>query len=381
MMKKIIALTLTLLLIIGGITIILQPAIAKPVASYYSAASTWAEEELKKADTYGLIPSSIYGDDMTRFITREEFAELVVKLYEKATKKNASAPVTNPFTDTKNTEILKAYNIGITTGTSATTFAPKESTTREQVATMLSRVIRLIAPNGDFSGNGAPVFTDQKDISAWALEHVLFMSKIQIIKGTDGRFMPRPITVAQQVEGYAITTREQALAMCVRILEQYSVDTAVETPKAVDLLGKWSYSFSAGVNGQTLNEIEFRKDGTFTYMMAIVISTGSGITSNTYGVAASSDGNYKIIGDNKILLYNSKGGRCEENKTFSNLYEIIERSYTIRDTKIDDMEFLYEVENTSGTPTLTMEPVVEIGVNRFGFGLLTKEDPLSLINR
>lgn len=55
---------------------------------------------------------------------------------------------------------------------------------------MLSRTIRGMAPGGDFSTFGAPTFSDRKDISSWALDHVLFMAKLGIIKGTDGKFMP-----------------------------------------------------------------------------------------------------------------------------------------------------------------------------------------------
>ncbi|HWQ29985.1 MAG TPA: S-layer homology domain-containing protein [Negativicutes bacterium] len=121
---------------------------------------------------------------MTKPITREEFAELAVKLYEKVTGKAAVANSTNPFTDTKNPEILKAYQLGITQGTSATTFTPAELTNREQVATMLSRAIKVMVPGADFSTQGSPTFTDQSQISSWAVEHVKFMSKAGIIKGT-----------------------------------------------------------------------------------------------------------------------------------------------------------------------------------------------------
>ena len=187
----------------------------------WSEASNWATTELKKADDAGLIPDILKGADMTKPITREEFAALAVILYQKITGKAAVAASTNPFTDTENPEILKAYQLGITKGTSATTFAPKELTNREQVATMLSRAIRIMVPDGDFSIVGAPAFSDQGDISSWALEHVQFMGKIGIIKGSGGKFMPRATTTAQQAAGYATTTREQAIAMGVRIFEQY----------------------------------------------------------------------------------------------------------------------------------------------------------------
>lgn len=195
--------------------------IASTKMQAYSDASAWAKPELDEADKNGLIPDSLKGADMTKPITREEFAELAVKLYEKTTGKIAEESSHNPFIDTKNPEILKALNLGITTGTSATTFTPKERINREQVASMLSRAIRIMVPGADFSTAGAPTFTDQKNISSWALEHVKYMSKLEIIKGTDGKFMPKAVTTAEVASGYANTTREQAVAMSVRTFNRF----------------------------------------------------------------------------------------------------------------------------------------------------------------
>lgn len=195
--------------------------IASTKVESYSNASTWAKPELEKASNYGLIPDSLKGADMTKPITREEFAEVVIKLYEKTTGFTPYINISNPFTDTNNPEILKAYQIGITTGTSATTFHPKKHINREQVASMLSRAIRIMVPTADFSTTGAPAFKDEEFISNWALEHVKYMSKLGIIKGTDGNFMPKAITSAQIAEGYANTTREQAIAMGVRAFEEF----------------------------------------------------------------------------------------------------------------------------------------------------------------
>lgn len=195
--------------------------IASTKIQAYSDASNWAKPEIDEADKSGLIPDSLKGADMTKPITREEFAELAVKLYERTTGKIAQEIAQNPFTDTKNPEILKALNLGITTGTSATTFAPKNLINREQVASMLSRAIRIMAPGADFSTTGSPTFTDEKDISSWALEHVKYMSKLEIIKGTDGKFMPKAVTSAEIASGYANTTREQAIAMSLRTFNKF----------------------------------------------------------------------------------------------------------------------------------------------------------------
>ena len=182
----------------------------------YIKASDWAKPALDEANEKGLIPKSLIGADMTKPITREEFAELAVILYEKTTGTAAQAASPNPFTDTTNPEILKAYKLEIAKGISDTKFAPNDLTNREQVATMLSRAIRKMVPNGDFSIAGAPTFTDEKDISPWALEHVKYMSKLGVIQGADGKFMPKAATTAQAAAGYGTTTREQAIAMSLR---------------------------------------------------------------------------------------------------------------------------------------------------------------------
>lgn len=320
----------------------------------WSEASSWATVELKKADDYGLIPDSLKGADMTRPITREEFAELAVKLYEKTTGTAATAVSPNPFTDTTNLEILKAFKLGVTTGTSATTFAPKELTNREQVATMLSRAIRVMAPGGDFSTDGAPIFTDQKDISSWALEHVKFMSKAGIIKGADGKFMPKATTTAQTATGYATTTREQAIAMSVRSYEQFKLSSSMPTaptptpastptpekPASAEedskdiaewIIGTWGYSTSDTVGSNVHLEImyEFKKDGTFYKVVAPMIL---GVrTGNVF------EGKYKVAG-NKLIFTDQLKSTGPASSYFDKIWYFTMDSYDTKDVPVEDEE-------------------------------------------
>jgi len=188
--------------------------------SFYSAASTWAENELKKANELGLIPSTLKGADMTKPITREEFCELAVLLYEKSTSTTALPATSNPFSDTTNSEILKAYGLQITMGTSATMFSPKTLINREQCAAMLFRAIKAISPDADYSVSGIKDFPDQKYISSWAVDSTKYMAKLGIIKGNaSGDFMPKATTTAQAAAGYGMATREAAILMSVRTYE------------------------------------------------------------------------------------------------------------------------------------------------------------------
>ena len=113
----------------------------KPV---WSNSSAWSSPELQKAQELDLIPEILYEADMTRTITRQEFAAVAVKTYENLAGTKALPAVINPFTDCKDTEVLKAYNLGITNGTSAgsTTFSPNKLLDRQEAATMLARTFK-----------------------------------------------------------------------------------------------------------------------------------------------------------------------------------------------------------------------------------------------
>lgn len=307
--------------------------------------SSWASGEIEKAEALGLIPDSIKKADLTKPITREEFAELVVKLYEKSTGKAATPASPNPFTDTKNPEILKAFKLGITTGTSATTFAPKALTNREQVATMLSRAIRGMAPGGDFSTAGAPVFSDRKDISTWALDHVLFMARLGIIKGSGDKFMPKTTTTAQTAAGYATTTREQAIAMSVRSFDQMDTiresqgtadpeaaqpDPQAPADKSTDenIYGTWWCNNAVGNVGMSIM-IELNKDGSFERAVGSV--SGYSYYSTAF------EGKYRISAE-KIIFYDQKKSTGYAS-SWEELWRISEG--LVKDVPVEDTEFSF----------------------------------------
>jgi len=127
-------------------------------------ASSWAVDELDKAVTYGFITDKI-ADNMKGDITREEFAEIVVLLYEKLTGTTVTADA-NPFTDTTNPEIIKAARLGIVKGVGNNKFAPNSLVTREQIAVMLFRAIKLCAPSVNTDTSGVATFTDEGKISS-----------------------------------------------------------------------------------------------------------------------------------------------------------------------------------------------------------------------
>ena len=191
--------------------------------------SDWALTEIGKAEELGLIPDVLVGADLAADITRAEFAAVAVKAYEALSGTAAIPAINNPFTDTSDVEVLKAYNIGAVNGTSATTFDPNALLNREQAAAMLTRVFKKVSLAGWTLATDSQftlpyekpaLFADDADISDWAKDSVYFMVANGIVSGVgNNKFAPKNVTSADEANGYANATREQALIIAVRMVE------------------------------------------------------------------------------------------------------------------------------------------------------------------
>lgn len=196
-MKKIISLLIVLCLVFTAFSVMAE--------SKWTNASDWAKPELEKALELGVYPSALENKDLTGNITRAEQAALTVKIYEAVTGK-AVEPAKNPFTDTNDTEIVKAYTLGITSGTTETTFSPEDNLTREQAAAMLARVYKKITGKETLEFEMPSQFADHSKISSYATESVYFMNAMGYIKGTEKGFEPQ-----------GLCAREAALAIAQRM--------------------------------------------------------------------------------------------------------------------------------------------------------------------
>ena len=169
--------------------------------------SIWAESEVNDANLNGLIPETLLNKDFTQGITRKEFAAIAVKLYEVVSGKEFKETLDNPFIDTKDKDVIKAYSLNITNGVSATEFAPDKIITREQMATMMTRTLYKLGIKSEVEIKNR--FADHNNISDWAKDSVYFMTEKEIIKGVGENMF----------KGKNTATREQAVVVAQRCLK------------------------------------------------------------------------------------------------------------------------------------------------------------------
>ena len=198
-------------------------------------ASSWATAELEEAASMGLIPDCLQGKDLMENVTRGEFAAVSVKLFEYLTSTTAAPAPDDTFTDTKDPEVLKAYNVGITNGVGGTTeFRPNSFISRQEAATMLTRVYKKVNLSGwtletdsQYTEQFKALFTqpglfsDDGEIDGWARDSVYFMAANGIINGVgelsgigENCFAPKLREVSGRQVGNA--SREVALLISVR---------------------------------------------------------------------------------------------------------------------------------------------------------------------
>lgn len=173
-----------------------------------ATASNWAKEEIKKSIDIGLKTEKMMNSNFKEYTTREGFCELVMKMYEKLGGRVETS--SNPFVDTTNPEVIKAYNAGIINGTTTTTFSPNDSLTREQLCVMILRTINLTNQQYEFKTQFQKQYEDIDEISSWALNSVEILNGYKIINGSGASLNPKDKV-----------TKEMAVLMLYRTYEMF----------------------------------------------------------------------------------------------------------------------------------------------------------------
>ncbi|WP_053955285.1 S-layer homology domain-containing protein [Inediibacterium massiliense] len=152
----------------------------------------WAKEAIEEMAQKGIINGrSKELFDPSASITRAEFATLITKMLQLDTE-----DIKLSFTDVKENQwyapyVKAAYKNGLISGRSKTIFDPNGKITREEMATIIGKVLTQKGKE-KASINELERFTDQANIASWANENAALCVKESIISGMpDGTFMPK----------------------------------------------------------------------------------------------------------------------------------------------------------------------------------------------
>lgn len=169
--------------------------LAQPV--FPDIQGNWAEDSIVALANKNVLngyPDGAFKPDQP--ITRAEFAKIVAKTYD-------YAPVSkDPFPDIKGhwaksyinsvaeRQVMKKFSDG--------TFKPQESLNRAQLATMLTRIVRLATPEEKFTENWPASFTDVP-ANHWGFRYIEICNKLEVLPPAyKTEFQPeKPVTRAE----------------------------------------------------------------------------------------------------------------------------------------------------------------------------------------
>ncbi len=151
--------------------------------------------------------------DPSGFVTREQMAAFVARTY-RALGGADPTPQATPFLDVPSTsfaaeDIAFIYALGITTGTSPTTYDPSGFVTREQMAAFIMRLFRAL--DGVVPAGSEFPFDDVAPTS-FAYDHIASMVALGITTGTS------PTTY----DPSGFVTREQMAAFLGRLIDRFA---------------------------------------------------------------------------------------------------------------------------------------------------------------
>ena len=187
-------------------------------------------------------------------VTRAEFVKILAGVLNLEQVIN-SIPV---FNDVKKSDwfygwVYAANNLSLVAGTSDTSFAPRESITREEAAVILARATKQSAVSTDLS------LLDESSVSPWALASVKEVIQAGIMEGDGHSFHPR-----QRL------TREETAAILNRISNKIqTVSRAASTIQLGWQYGENDSEYEQRIMKSTVNVISPRwffleKDGSIT---------------------------------------------------------------------------------------------------------------------
>jgi hypothetical protein len=193
----------------AGNILVANPYLVKSAPSTGAAPSFWAIEGVADARELNIVTDNT-SHGFTNFITRKEFTEVIIKLYEVVRGVPDDLPKIT-FSDTTSREVEIAAALGLVNGVGNNQFAPNALITREQIVTIFDRMLTKLDITYPVSTDYIR-FVDENLISDWAKPSVQMLYKLGILQGIG----------EAQIAPKSNATKEQSLLLSVRLYDLLS---------------------------------------------------------------------------------------------------------------------------------------------------------------
>ncbi len=186
----------------------------------YEGVPNWFRLGLAQADALSIVPESFNDLALDQTITRDEFAEIIVRAYFEADGVLPKYDGSKTFSDGPGPYADTAYALGFVSGYPDGTFRPEEQIKREELFVMIHKFLSALENQEENTGNTQQLkeaFQDADALSPWAVESALVVYTRQVVSGTGaGKLAPK-----------ASTSRAEALQLVINGLDSLS-DFSIE---------------------------------------------------------------------------------------------------------------------------------------------------------
>ena len=168
-------------------------------AAVETNASSWAVSSMEYAYQHGLITEKEL-KKATSPMSREEFCSVIMHFLQAVTGIERKAEEKTPFSDCDDPMVIAAYEAGIIGGVEPGKFAPARTLTREQMAIMIARTLKVCSFDLEEGAKEHP-FKDTKTLYETSNDYIDQLYGVGIVSGyDDGTFGPfREMTVQEAV--------------------------------------------------------------------------------------------------------------------------------------------------------------------------------------
>lgn len=205
--KRLTALALALVMALG-----LTTGAGAAGAKYSSWFAPYYKEMQEPA--INIMPSSFVNADLTQSITRGEMSLLAVMAFEKATgNKIDELERTDYFSDTTDSNILKAHEYGIVNGYPDGTFQPNKTLTRQEFFSIVQNFCEAAAYTSSRQVKTLSSFSDYGYVDSWARESATYCVEKGFVDGTT-------VSSGTYLRPTETTSRQEAMVMFLRCFKQ-----------------------------------------------------------------------------------------------------------------------------------------------------------------